>query len=188
MGERFKESVYINSGLLALGNVISALADSKKKVRGTYMYILPKTSCCSYYHRVLNLPRNKFQCCKLQQYVALSRPEFYFLQHFFILATLKFVAWKVEHAVVVRATTRSICNATMLRDKLKENADRITWPLGQRYTFFFLCIMCTFSVNNRWSFFVPLGHLYLSLQHQKGINGYILRNLELKFPRKYLLQ
>lgn len=32
VGERFKESVYINSGLLALGNVISALADSKKKV------------------------------------------------------------------------------------------------------------------------------------------------------------
>ncbi|KAL9978810.1 hypothetical protein ACROYT_G016376 [Oculina patagonica] len=32
VGERFKESVFINSGLLALGNVISALADSKKKV------------------------------------------------------------------------------------------------------------------------------------------------------------
>ncbi|CAH3166981.1 unnamed protein product [Pocillopora meandrina] len=31
VGERFKESVYINSGLLALGNVISALADSKKR-------------------------------------------------------------------------------------------------------------------------------------------------------------
>ena len=33
VGERFKESVYINSGLLALGNVISALADTKKKVK-----------------------------------------------------------------------------------------------------------------------------------------------------------
>ena len=32
MGERFKESVFINSGLLALGNVISALSDAKKKV------------------------------------------------------------------------------------------------------------------------------------------------------------
>ena len=33
VGERFKESVFINSGLLALGNVISALSDAKKKVR-----------------------------------------------------------------------------------------------------------------------------------------------------------
>ncbi|XP_046859359.1 kinesin-like protein KIF27 isoform X2 [Xenia sp. Carnegie-2017] len=31
VGERFKESVHINSGLLALGNVISALSDAKKK-------------------------------------------------------------------------------------------------------------------------------------------------------------
>ena len=39
MGERFKESVYINSGLLALGNVISALADSKKKVLEITLYL-----------------------------------------------------------------------------------------------------------------------------------------------------
>ena len=39
----------------------------------------------------------------------------------FQLATLKFVACKVDHAVVVRATTSLICNATMLRDKLNEN-------------------------------------------------------------------
>lgn len=32
VGERFKESVQINTGLLALGNVISSLADSRKKV------------------------------------------------------------------------------------------------------------------------------------------------------------
>jgi len=32
VGDRFKESVHINSGLLALGNVISALGDTKKKV------------------------------------------------------------------------------------------------------------------------------------------------------------
>ena len=32
-GERFKESVSINSGLLALGNVISVLADPKKKAQ-----------------------------------------------------------------------------------------------------------------------------------------------------------
>lgn len=31
VGERFKESVHINTGLLALGNVISSLADPKKK-------------------------------------------------------------------------------------------------------------------------------------------------------------
>ena len=27
--------------------------------------------------------------------------------------------WHVEHAMVIRATTRSTCNPTMLRDKLK---------------------------------------------------------------------
>ncbi|XP_070566373.1 kinesin-like protein KIF27 isoform X2 [Ptychodera flava] len=31
IGERFKESIHINTGLLALGNVISALGDTKKK-------------------------------------------------------------------------------------------------------------------------------------------------------------
>ena len=39
VGERFKESVFINSGLLALGNVISALADSKKKVLNVLRWI-----------------------------------------------------------------------------------------------------------------------------------------------------
>ncbi|KAL5007225.1 hypothetical protein ScPMuIL_016031 [Solemya velum] len=33
VGDRFKESVHINSGLLALGNVISALGDPKKKAQ-----------------------------------------------------------------------------------------------------------------------------------------------------------
>ncbi|XP_035668109.1 kinesin-like protein KIF27 isoform X2 [Branchiostoma floridae] len=32
VGDRFKESIHINSGLLALGNVISALGDTKKKI------------------------------------------------------------------------------------------------------------------------------------------------------------
>ena len=49
--------------------------------------------------------------------------------NFFQLATLKFVAWQVEHAVVIRATTRSNCNATVLRHKLNENVARITWTL-----------------------------------------------------------
>ena len=31
--------------------------------------------CCPCYYRVLNLPRNKFQCCKLQQHVTQSRTE-----------------------------------------------------------------------------------------------------------------
>ena len=52
-----------------------------------------------------------------------------FWNKFFQLATLKFVAWQVKQAVVIRATTRSTCSATMLRHKLNENVARITWPL-----------------------------------------------------------
>ena len=62
------------------------------------------------------------------------------------LTTLKFVARQVEHAVVIRATTRSTCNATMLRDKLNKSAVRITGPLFElailtlaRDLFSFLC-------------------------------------------------
>ena len=55
-------------------------------------------------------------------------PSFTFCNKFFQLVTLKFVAWQVEHAVVIRATTPSTCNATMFRDKLKENVARIIWP------------------------------------------------------------
>ena len=50
-----------------------------------YCCIASWTSCCSYYQSVLNLPRNKFQCGKLQQYVAKNRPKFYFLQHIFAI-------------------------------------------------------------------------------------------------------
>ena len=48
----------------------------------------------------------------------------------FQLATLKFVAWQVEHAVVILATTLTslTCNATMLCDKFNETIARITWP------------------------------------------------------------
>ena len=52
---------------------------------------------------MLNLPRNKF--CRLQQYVAQSRPEFYFFEQIFSTCNTEFVAWKVEHVVVIRATT-----------------------------------------------------------------------------------
>ena len=51
------------------------------------------------------------------------------------LVTLKFVTWKVERAVVIRATTRSTCNATMLRHKLNENVALITWPLATKEQF-----------------------------------------------------
>ena len=43
-----------------------------------------------------------------------------FCNNCFQLATLKFVARQVEHAVEIRTTTRSTCNAKMLRDKLKK--------------------------------------------------------------------
>ena len=37
--------------------------------------------CCPHYHRVLDFPRNKFQCCKLKTFVAKSRTRVYFAQH-----------------------------------------------------------------------------------------------------------
>ena len=57
-------------------------------------------------------------------------PSSTFCSNLFQLATLKFVAWKVEHGVVIRATTSLTCNKTMLRDTfLNEIVARITWPL-----------------------------------------------------------
>ena len=50
-------------------------------------------------------------CSKM--HVAQSRTEFYFLQQFF--SNLQLIARQVEYAVVIRATTRSTCNATMPR-------------------------------------------------------------------------
>ena len=76
---------------------------------------------------MLNLYRNKFQRCKLQQYVVQIRTEFStFCNNSFQLATLKFVARQVEHAVVILATTRSTCNATRLQDMFNKNVARIT--------------------------------------------------------------
>ena len=48
-------------------------------------------------------------------------PSSTFCNKFVQLATLKFVAWKVEHAVAIRAKTLSTCNAKLLRDKLNKN-------------------------------------------------------------------
>ena len=80
---------------------------------------------------MLNLPRNKlFQCCKLKKNLLQKVELGSTLRNILLqLATLKFVAWQVEHAVVIRETFRSTCNATMLRDKLNENVARITWTL-----------------------------------------------------------
>ena len=54
-------------------------------------------------------------------------PSSTFCNKCFQFATLKFVVWKVEHAVVIRATTlfNLQCN-NQLRDKLNENVARIT--------------------------------------------------------------
>ena len=73
-------------------------------------------------------PRNKFLFCKLKKIVAKSRTRVYFAQH--IAATLKFVAWKVEHVVVIRTTTLFNLHATVLGGNLNENVGRfqITWP------------------------------------------------------------
>ena len=46
------------------------------------------------------------------------------------LATPKIVARQFEHTVVIRATTGSTCNATILRDKLNKNVARIARPLA----------------------------------------------------------
>ena len=64
--------------------------------------------CCPYYHRVLNLPRNKFQCCKLKNLLQKVELGSTLRNILLKLATLTFVAWQVEHAVVMGATTRSL--------------------------------------------------------------------------------
>ena len=81
-------------------------------------------------------------CITTTQQISVLQVEKKLLQKVELLSTLcnilsqfaimEFVAWQVEHAVVIRATiratTRSTCNATMLRHKLNENVARITWP------------------------------------------------------------
>ena len=48
-----------------------------------------------------NLSRNKFQCCKLRQHVAQSRPEFYFLQQTFNLMFCATTCYASQHLWLV---------------------------------------------------------------------------------------
>ena len=115
--------------------------DSKYKyrqlIRETFSFNLSRNivalqvekRCCPYYQR--DLPRNKFQCCKLKK-LSVAKVELgSTLRNILLqLATLKFVAWQVEHGAVIRATTCSTFNAaTMLCYKLNENVSRIILPL-----------------------------------------------------------
>ena len=65
--------------------------------------LLPRAQLVSQQISVLQVEKN---CCSNLYNILLQ------------LATLKFVAIQVEHAVVILATTRSNCNATMSWDKL----------------------------------------------------------------------
>ena len=49
-GDRAKEGIDINSGLLALGNVISALGDVSKRGSHVYEYL-----CCYFINKIYNL-------------------------------------------------------------------------------------------------------------------------------------
>ena len=91
--------------------------------------------CCPYYHYMLNFPCNKFQYCKLKKFIAKSRTWVFFANILLQCATLEFVMWWawVQHALVIRSTTHSTCNATMLHHtkcKLNENVAHIIY-LGQ---------------------------------------------------------
>ena len=105
-------------------------------IRETFSFNLPRDivalqvekRCCPYYHRVLNFPRNKFQCCKLKSFVAKSRIGSTLRNVLLRLAILKFVAGQVEHGVATTRSRRSTCNATKLCNKLNENVPSITWP------------------------------------------------------------
>ena len=69
--------------------------------------IASSTSCCPYCQRVLKLLRNKFSVPSCSNMLRKVDPSSTFCNKFFQLATLEFDAWKVEHVVVIRVTTRS---------------------------------------------------------------------------------
>ena len=69
------------------------------------------------------------------------------------LATPEFDARQVDYALVIRATTRSTYNATMLRDKLIKNVARINGPLMFFFHFFVTCSMVN---STQWSIGLPV--------------------------------
>ena len=102
-------------------------------------------ACCSYYHLVLNFPRNKFQCCKFKRIVSKRRTGSTLHSILLQLATLQLVVWQGDrHAVVILAITRSTSNAKMLRHELNENVARITWPLTKLFNMKFLNIFIVY--------------------------------------------
>ena len=56
-------------------------------------------------------------------------PSSTFCNKFFQLATLKFVARKVEHTEVIRATTLFNLQCNNVARQVERNVARITWPL-----------------------------------------------------------
>ena len=66
---------------------------------------------------MLNLPRNKFQCCRVQQHVHKVEPSSAYCSIlFFQLATLKFVARQVEYAVVIREDDENnVCSSATFK-------------------------------------------------------------------------
>ena len=55
-------------------------------------------------------------------------PSSTFYNIFFSTYNTEIFARQVKHALVIRATTRSTCNATTWRDKLNKNVARISGP------------------------------------------------------------
>ena len=85
-------------------------------MRATFLFNLS----CNIVERVVARITNACSTCLAINFGVAScnmlhkvEPSSTFCNFFFQLATLKFVARQVEHAVIIRATTRLTCNATM---------------------------------------------------------------------------
>ena len=106
------------------------LLSQGQEIRATVSFSVAEKRCCPYYHRVLNLLRNKLQTCKqkkmLQKVELGSTLRNILLQ----LATLIFVRGKLSTRWYYRQQLVQLtCSETMLRDKLNENVARFTLPL-----------------------------------------------------------